>query len=145
MMFFGCPARPVQRGVWDEIQRIGGACVLRLRGVIEIANSGFWVEHDVFDHRAKTMRSRVNLRLGLGGQLDALGVAAALKVEHPVWPPAMLIVADEHAVRIGRERGFAGAGEAEEQRDVAVLADIGRAMHRHHALCRQIEIERGED
>ncbi len=46
---------------------------------------------------------------------------------------------------IGRERGLAGAGEAEEQRDVAVLADIGRAMHRHHALRRQIEVERGED
>ena len=28
--------------------------------------------------------------------------------------------------------------------DVAVRADIGRAVHRHHALRRQIEVERGE-
>ena len=56
----------------------------------------------------------------------------------------MLVVADQDAVGIGRERGLAGAGEAEEQRDVAVLADIGRAVHRHHALRRQVEVERGE-
>ena len=57
----------------------------------------------------------------------------------------MLVVTDEDAVRIGRQRGLAGAGEAEEQRDVAVVADICRAVHRHHALRRQIEIQRGED
>ena len=57
----------------------------------------------------------------------------------------MLVVADQRAVRISRERRFAGPGEPEEQRDVAVLADIGRAVHRHHALRGQIEIERGED
>ena len=56
----------------------------------------------------------------------------------------MLVVADEGAVGIGGQRGLAGAGQAEEQRDVAVLADIGRAVHRHHALRRQIEVERGE-
>ena len=47
-------------------------------------------------------------------------------------------------MRIGRERGLAGAGEAEEQRRVAVRPDIGRAVHRHHVLGRQIEVERGE-
>ena len=57
----------------------------------------------------------------------------------------MLVVTDEDAVRIGRQRGLAGAGETEEQRDVAVVADICRAVHRHHALRRQIEVQRGED
>ena len=94
---FGSGPRSCAQATW----LIGGACVLRLRGVVEIANSGFWVERYIFNHRAETMRSRVNLGLGLSGQLDALGVAAALEVEHPVWPPAMLIVADEHA---GRDR-----------------------------------------
>ena len=74
-----------------------------------------------------------------------LGVAAALEIEHAVRAPAVLVVADEDAVRIGRQRGLAGAGEAEEQRDVAVVADVCRAMHRHHALRRQIEVQRGED
>jgi hypothetical protein len=46
---------------------------------------------------------------------------------------------------IGRERRLAGAGEAEEHRGVAVLAGIGRAMHRHHLLRRQEVVENGED
>ena len=56
----------------------------------------------------------------------------------------MLVVADQRAMRIGGERGFAGAGEAEEDRRVAVLADIGRAMHRHDLFLRQQVIEDGE-
>ena len=50
----------------------------------------------------------------------------------------MFIVADQRALGIGRERGLAGAGEAEEHRGIAVGADIGRAVHRHHALGGQI-------
>src|SRR4051794_19273971 len=72
-------------------------------------------------------------RLGFLRELDGLGVAAALEVEDAVRRPAGLVVADQRAVRIGRQRGLAGAGEAEEQRAVAVLADVRRAMHRHHA------------
>ena len=56
----------------------------------------------------------------------------------------MLVVADQRALRIGRQRGLAGAGEAEEDRGVAVGADIGRAVHRHHALFGQIVVQRGE-
>jgi hypothetical protein len=56
----------------------------------------------------------------------------------------VLVVADQRAVRVGGQRGLAGAGQAEEQRDVAGGPDIGRAVHRHHALGRQIVVERGE-
>ena len=41
----------------------------------------------------------------------------------------MLVVADQLAVRIGREGGFAGAGEAEEERHVPVGPLVGGAMH----------------
>ncbi len=34
--------------------------------------------------------------------------------------------------------------QTEEQRAVAVLADVGRAVHRHDALGRQIEVQRRE-
>ena len=37
-------------------------------------------------------------------------------------------------VGVGRERRLAGAREAEEERHVAVRADVGRAVHRQHAL-----------
>lgn len=42
----------------------------------------------------------------------ALGVAAALQVEHPLVAPAVLIVADQLPPRICRERGLASACKA---------------------------------
>ena len=56
----------------------------------------------------------------------------------------MLVVADQRARRIGRQRRLAGARQAEEHRRVAGRPDIGRAVHRHHALLRQQVVERGE-
>ena len=145
MMFFGMPGAAGLRGVGDEIERIGGAGVLGLGAVVEIRNARDRIDHHVFHDRAEAVRGRVDLRLRLGREPDALGVAAALEIEHALRAPAMLVVADQRAFRIGRERGLAGAGEAEEQRDVARGADVGRAVHRHHAFGRQIIIERGED
>ena len=112
--------------------------------VVEIADARLRIEHHVLQHAAEALGRGIDLRLGLGRQPDGLGVAAAFEIEHALRAPAVLVVADQHAVRIGRQRGLAGAGEAEEQRHVAVLADIGRAMHRHHALRRQKVIERRE-
>jgi hypothetical protein len=54
-----------------------------------------------------------------GGEVDDLGVAAALEVEHAAVGPAVLVVADEPRSGIGRERGLAGARQPEEQRRVA--------------------------
>ena len=143
-MFFGCPARPVRRGFRHEVERIGRAGVLGLRVVVIVGNARCGIEHHVLQHGAETVGGFVDLGLGFLRELDAFGVAAAFEIEDAVFRPAVLVVADQRAVGIGGERGLAGAGEAEEQRNVAVLADIGGAMHRHHALRRQIEIERGE-
>ena len=57
----------------------------------------------------------------------------------------MLVVADQLALGIGRERRLAGAGEAEEDRDVAVVADVRRAVHREDALERQPVVHQRED
>ncbi|OIQ68780.1 hypothetical protein GALL_496230 [mine drainage metagenome] len=48
---------------------------------------------------------------------------------------------------IGRERGFAGAGQAEEDGGVLQFLDpvVGRAVHRHHALGGQDVVQQGED
>ena len=78
------------------------------------------VEHHVLQHRAEALAGGVDLRLGFLRQLDALGVAAAFEIEDAVLAPAVLVVADQRAVRVGGERGLAGAGEAEEDRAVAV-------------------------
>ena len=57
-------------------------------------------------------------------QADGLGVAAALEVEDAVVAPAVLVVADEDPLGIGRERRLARARQAEEDRHVAVRADV---------------------
>ncbi len=101
------------------------------------------VDH-VFQDGAEAQRRRIDVGLGLLGELDALRVAAALEIEHALRAPAVLVVADQGAVGIGGQRRLAGAGQPEEQRDVAVAADVGRAVHRHHALSRQVVVERGE-
>jgi hypothetical protein len=57
----------------------------------------------------------------------------------------VLVVADQLPLRVGGERRLARAGEAEEDRDVAVLADVGGAVHRQHALERQRVVQERED
>ena len=132
------------RGVRDEIERIGRAGVLGLRAVVEIRHAIIGAEHDVLQHRAEALAGGIDLRFGFARQLDALGVAAAFEIEDAVRAPAVFVIADQRALRIGGERGLAGAGQAEEDRGVAVGADIGRAVHRHHALLGQVEVQRGE-
>src|SRR5262249_61811593 len=64
---------------------------------------------------------------------------------HAFVDPAMLVVADQLALGIGRQGGLTGAGQAEKQRYIAFWADVGRAVHRQHALQRQHIVERAED
>jgi len=135
---------PRARGVGDEIERIGRAGVLGLGAVVEINLAGIFIEHAVLEHRAEALGGRIDLRLGLLRQPDALGIAAALEVEHAIRSPAMFVVPDQRPIRIGRQRGLAGTGEAEEDRGVALRADIGRAVHRHYASFGQVIIERRE-
>ena len=88
------------------------------------------VDDDVLEHGAESARGRVDLRLGLGRQPDRLRVAAAFEIEDALVAPPVLVVADQLALGIARERRLARAGQSEEQRDIARLADVGRAVHR---------------
>ena len=93
------------------------------------------LDHHILEDRAEPDRAEdLGLRVGL--QADALGVAAALDVEDAVVAPAVLVVADERPVRLRRERCLAGAAEAEEERHVAVVADVAAAVQREHAALR---------
>ena len=78
------------------------------------------IDRNVLEDRAEAVRGRVDVRLVDVAQADRLGVAAALEVEDALVAPAVLVVADQDALRIRAERGLAGAGEAEEDRHVAV-------------------------
>lgn len=70
----------------------------------------------------------MNVGLLFGREANALGVAAALNVEDAAVAPAVLVVANEGAVGVGRQRRLAGAGEAEEEGHVAVFALVGRRV-----------------
>ena len=87
----------------------------------------------------------VDIGLGVLIQVDDLGIAAALEVEHAVVVPAVLVVADQQALGIGGQGGLAGAGEAEEDGGVlAVHVGVGGAVHRGDALERQVVVHHGE-
>ncbi len=63
----------------------------------------------------------------------------------PAVAPAVLVVADQLPLRVGRERRLARARKTEEDRDVALVADIRRAVHREHSLERQPVVHQRED
>ena len=100
-------------GVLNELDRIRAARVLRDADVGVIDHSIF-IEHDVLKHGAEAQRLE-NIRLVFRRKIDRLGVATSFDVENSVVAPAMLIVADEMAFRVGGEGRFARAAQAEEQ------------------------------
>ncbi len=57
----------------------------------------------------------------------------------------MLVVANQMPLGVGGKRRLAGARKPEEDGDIAVGADVGRAVHGEHALQRQQEIQDGKD
>src|SRR5207245_1428724 len=95
-------------GIGNVLQRIGGAGVFGDRGVVEIGPARGGIDNDVFQDAAEAQRLE-NLRLVGSGEMNALGIAAALEIEDAVLGPAVLVVADQAALGIGGERGFAGA------------------------------------
>mmetsp|Transcript_35738 Transcript_35738/g.52439 ORF Transcript_35738/g.52439 Transcript_35738/m.52439 type:complete len:294 (-) Transcript_35738:152-1033(-) len=76
-------------------------------------------------------------RLLLGIQVHHLCIAAALEIENPIIVPAMFVVTDEVAGRIGRESCLARARQTEEDCCVASGPHSRRAVHTHDALQRK--------
>ena len=141
------PAQAGFRGVRDRLQRIGATHVVGDRVVFEIQLQRVRVKDHVLDHGAETRAGGVDFRLGLGRKVDGLGIAAAFEVEDALVRPAVFVIADQHARGIGRQRGLAGARQAEEDGAVVGVADgvVGGTMHRHDALFRQQIVQQRED
>ena len=59
-------------------------------------------------------------------------------------PPSVLVIANELALRVCRQRGLARAAEAKENGRVAVRADVGGSMHGHDTLERKVVVHGGE-
>src|SRR2546422_2785289 len=114
--------------ILDEINRVRCASIFGLTVVVIVGNPSVRIEGYVFQDAAKA-KSVPYLWLVFSGELDALGIASALEVEDPVCAPAVFVIANQVARRIGRECGLAGAGQSEKQRGHSIVAHICRALH----------------
>ncbi len=92
------------------------------------------------------MRGGPDLGLPFLREADHLGIAAALDVEDAALAPAVLVVADQRALGVGGERRLAGAGEAEEERHVVLVAPVvAAAVHGKDVLLGQQVVHHRED
>ncbi len=112
---------------------------------IEIDNASVFIDVDILEDRAKGAREIEDDRFCFCIQVDDLGVAAPFIIEHAIITPAVLVVTDQCTFRICGECCLACAGETEEQRSVSILANVGRAVHRHHLELRHEVVEYRKD
>ncbi len=83
----------------------------------------------------KRLRRLEDVRLVHRRQADRLGVAAALEVEDVAVAPAVLVVADEAAQRVGRQGRLAGPATGRRRStESPSCADVDRRVHRQDAL-----------
>ena len=75
---------------------VGGEAI-----IVEIKFFGVFIKDHVLDHGAEFFGSRVNLGLCLSAEIDRLGVAATFEIECPVIRPAVFIVTNQRAARVG--------------------------------------------
>ena len=124
------------------VDGIGNTSVLGHALISEI-DLAFGVEGDVLQ-QSVALDGVVDVRLRIFVQVDDFGVAATLKVEDAVVVPAVLVIADQQALRVGGQTGLAGAVQTEEDGSVlALLIGVGRAVHGSDALQRQEVVHHG--
>ena len=67
------------------------------------------VNHDVFQHRAKTTGGGENGRFIFLREVDEFGITSAFEIEDAVRTPTVLVIPDEGPLWIGGEGGFTSA------------------------------------
>ena len=129
--------------VLDVVDGVRNAGVLG-DGLVSEVDLALGVDGNVLQ-QSVALDGVVDVGLGVLIQVDDLSVAAALEVKDAVVVPAVLVIADQQALRVGGQGGLAGAGQAEEDGGVlAVQVGVGRAVHGSHALQRQEVVHHGE-
>lgn len=121
------------QGIADKVQGIAHPRIGRdgLASEIQVLFAG---DKGHILHDGARAHSPVNLRLLVFREVDGFGIAATLKIENGIGRPPMLIIANQAAVGIGAERGFTRAAQSEENSRIAVLAQVGGAVHAQHAF-----------
>ncbi|KAF5214868.1 hypothetical protein ECC02_012483 [Trypanosoma cruzi] len=112
----------------DVAQRVSNARVLADRLIVEVDLPRSLVQHAVLRHSTEA-HGVVDVLLRLRVQADCLGVAAALNVEHATVRPHVLVVADQVAVGVCRQRRLSGPAQSKEDRHIALLAHIRARVH----------------
>ena len=105
-----------EAGVGDIADGIGATRILCKASIIEIEFARCLIDHDVLKDRAEAFRCGENFGFGFRRKADHLGIATALEIEDAAIGPTVLVVADQRAVRIGRQCCLAGARQSEEDR-----------------------------
>src|SRR6266704_3056206 len=124
------------------MHRICRAGILRLRAIVEIADSRDRIEYHVLQDRSEALGGRIYGRLRFGAKLDGLRVAPALEIEDAFRAPTVLVVTDQCAAWIGGQSRFPGSRQTEEDGRIILRADVCGTMHGHHFLSGQKVIQR---
>jgi hypothetical protein len=112
-------------GVVNVLNGVGATGVLGKGGIVVVNNTGDGVENGVLEDGAEADGVE-NIGLLLGGETNALGVAATLNVEDTGVSPAVLVVTNQLALGVSGQGGLASTRQTEEDGDIAVLTLVGR-------------------
>src|SRR5215469_10823028 len=106
------------------MQWIGQAGVFGLIGIGKVYRPCAFIKVYIFNQGAELLRAEY-LRFLFGRKIDAFGIAAAFEVKNGVVAPAVFVVADKMAVRVGRKCSFPGTRQAEKYSCIAFWSRIG--------------------
>ena len=111
------------------VDRVRNTSILRYAFIAKVDLSvgiyGYILEQGITTNRI------VNVGFALLAQVNYLGIATTFVVENAIIVPAVLVVSNELALGIGRERCLTRTRETEkDSRLFAILTCIGRTVHR---------------
>lgn len=132
-------------GVLDVLNGVGATGVLGKGGIVVVNNAGDGVENSVLEDGTEADGVE-NIGLLLGGETNALGVAATLDVEDTGVGPAVLVVTNQLALGVSGQGGLASTGQTEEDGNIAILTLVGRGVESQDVvLDGHLVVENGED
>ena len=132
-------------GVLDVLNGVGATGVLGKGGIVVVNNAGDGVENGVLENGTEADGVE-NIGLLLGGETNALGVAATLDVEDTGVGPAVLVVTNQLALGVSGQGGLASTGQTEEDGNITILTLVGRGVESQDVvLDGHLVVENGED
>ena len=114
--------------ILDVVDRIRYTSVL-CNALVSEVNLTIGSNSNVLE-KCVALDSVVDIGLTLLVEVDNLGIAATLEVEHTIVVPSVLVVTDEQTLRVGRKSSLTCTRKTEEDSGVlTVLVAVGRAVH----------------